>query len=66
MSIGLLAGAFESTKDGGQTWRDHAAAQPTPTSMHVLIFDPSQPNIVYAGSGMYGDADDSAIHRWWR
>jgi photosystem II stability/assembly factor-like uncharacterized protein len=51
LTIGYSPGAFASTQDGGANWQDRTAALQIP-SIHVLTVDPSQPNIVYAGSGV--------------
>jgi hypothetical protein len=48
--IGAAAGGVWETRDTGQTWRPRTDMMPT-LSIGALSFDPSEPSIVYAGTG---------------
>lgn len=51
ITIGFLPGAFAHSHDGGSSWQDQASLLQLP-SIDSLAGDPSDPNIVYAGTGV--------------
>jgi photosystem II stability/assembly factor-like uncharacterized protein len=48
--IGAAAGGVWETRDTGQTWKPRTDTMPT-LSIGALAFDPTEPRIVYAGTG---------------
>jgi photosystem II stability/assembly factor-like uncharacterized protein len=52
--IGAAGGGVWETRDGGDTWQPRTDNQPS-LAMGAIAFDPSNPSMVYAGTGE-GDA----------
>ena len=48
--IGAAGGGLWETKDGGSTWQPRTDNQPS-LAMGAIVFDPSNPAVVYAGTG---------------
>jgi photosystem II stability/assembly factor-like uncharacterized protein len=55
--IGAAGGGVWETRDGGATWSPRSDDQPS-LAIGAIAFDPSNPSIVYAGTG-----EGDALHR---